>query len=95
VQNARPPRGWTTVTLFYFAPIADMTERRRTPMLFELEEKYLLISILTSAKRDTIKLLNIDRPRELDPKFEQLLNEKIDLINSLLSKLDNLDVKKI
>jgi hypothetical protein len=59
-------------------------------MLIELEEKYLLITILISAKRDTIKLLNMDRPRELDPKFEQLLNEKIDLINGLLSKLDNL-----
>lgn len=62
-------------------------------MLLELEEKYLLISILISARRDTIKLLNMDRPRELNPKFELLLNEKIDLINSLLSKLDNLDVK--
>lgn len=61
-------------------------------MLLGLEEKYLLISILTSAKSDTLKLLNINRPRELDPRFEQLLNEKIDLINSLLSKLDNLDV---
>ena len=71
----------------------EAKKEMKNSLRLELEEKYLLISILTSAKRDTIKLLSIDRQRELDPKFEQLLNEKIDLINSLLSKLDNLNVK--
>lgn len=56
----------------------------------ELEEKYLLIAILTSAKTQTLKLLNTERPREPDPRFIQRLNEKIDVIDSLTSKLDNL-----